>query len=448
MPALDGGCATVESQHEERLAFGLFVDVSVLHTVGMGVGGTRVRSPRSGQVGPGNRARFLAPSLAVESASLSDLREQIRSITRAESQAAAARSRVVAEYTRRVGERTTEKTLRDQSGKSTRRSRAEVEVAKSLGDLDDTRRAFEDGDISYGHARIIAKTAERVDIDEGELVDRAREQSVDVFARTARRHEHERSADDGVSKLERQKRSRRAGIRVDPSDGMTVLWGRFDPVTGARIKSILSAKTRELWRSGGREPRPSPAQRVADALADLICEPGRGTRASSRRRRTTLFLVANYDVGSQKIRNATLADGTPVPVAVFRDLACDGKLVPAIFDTRGQPLWVGRSKRLATWAQRMALIARDRGCVGCGADPDWCQAHHVRSWEADGLTDIENMVLLCSRCHSQVHHEGWRVEQTPDGKHVLQPPPAKHRRSRAFDTPGGPPVRRGRPPPG
>ncbi|MDE0131688.1 MAG: HNH endonuclease signature motif containing protein [bacterium] len=114
-------------------------------------------------------------------------------------------------------------------------------------------------------------------------------------------------------------------------------------------------------------------------------------------------------------------------MAVFRDMACQGKIVPSVFDTRGQPLWVGMSKRLATRAQRLALIARDRGCVGCGADPAWCQAHHIVPWEADGPTDIDNLVLLCSRCHHQVHDDGWRVQQSPDGKRRLRPPAKGHR---------------------
>ncbi len=397
---------------------------------------------------PENRARFVAPPVPVEDATLSGLKEQMRSASRAEAQAAAWRARAAAEFSRRVGEKTTEKVLRNQSGNSTRGSRTEVEVANRLKDLPDTRKAFEDGEITYGHAKIIAKTSERSEIDKEELVDRARKEPVDVFAHTARKHEHHRSADDGVSRLEQQKKSRAATIRVDPSDGMTVVWGKFDPVTGARIKSVLTGKTNELWRAEDRNTRPSTAQRMADALAELICQPSDGKKKKSRGR-TTLFLVAHYDKETHKIRDATLANGTPVPVAVFQDLACDGKIVPAIFDGRGQPLWVGRARRLATWTQRMALIARDRGCVGCGADPDWCQAHHIVPWEADGLTDIENMVLLCSRCHQQIHQEGWQIRQTPLGKHVMQPPHQRHRPPLPLKTPDRRrPPRRGKPPPG
>ena len=322
--------------------------------------------------------------------------------------------------------------VRQKSGKSARGSRAEVEVANKLKKLPVTRGAFEDGQISYGHARIIADTADRVEVDEDELVDKAKKQPVDVFAHTARQHEQRRSEDDGLSKLESQKRARKAWIKTDRSDGMVVLGGRFDPITGALIKDALSTRTDQMWREEDPEQRPTTAQRLADALAGLLCEPGKKESGKKepegfKRPGATLLLIAHYEAKGRKITNGTLADGTPVPVAVFQDYACQGKIVPSVFDTRGQPLWVGMGKRLATRAQRVALIARDRGCVGCGADPAWCQAHHVVPWEADGPTDIDNLVLLCSRCHHQVHDDGWRIQQSPDGKRSLRPPAKGHR---------------------
>lgn len=369
----------------------------------------------------GNQVRVVLPSVPVREASLAGLKEQMRSASRAKSQAEAVRARAAAEYSRRMGRRAAEKTLREESGQSTNGSRVEVEVARKLKDLPGAREAFEDGEITFGHAKIIANAAGRANIDEQELVDRAKKEPVDVFARTAREHEQRRSEDDGLSRLEAQRRARKAGIKTDPSDGMTVLWARFDPVTGTRIKNMLTAKTNQLWREEDPKARPTTEQRMADALAELLCRPGGGKKGKTPR--TDLLLIAYYDTGEQKIRDATLADGTPVPVALFRDMACQGRVVPAIFDTRGQPLWIGLGKRLATPAQRLALIARDRRCVGCGADPAWCQAHHVIPWEAKGPTDVDNLVLLCSRCHHQVHDERWQIRQTRQGKYVMEPPP-------------------------
>ncbi len=389
----------------------------------------------------GNQVRIVLPSVPVGEASLTGLKEQMRSASRAKARAEAVRVRAAAEYSRRMGQKAAERTLREESGESANGSRVEVDIAGKLEDLPDTRKAFEDGEISFGHTKIIANTAGRVDVDEQELVDRAKKEPVDVFARTARQHEQQKSEDDGLSKLEAQRRARRAGIKTDPTDGMTLLWGRFDPITGTRIKNLLTAKTNQLWREEDPKDRPTTEQRMADALAELLRQPGGGKKGKKGKTpKTDLLLIAHYDTGEQRIRDATLADGTPVPVALFKDMACQGKVVPAIFDTKGQPLWVGLGKRLATPAQRLALIARDRRCVGCGADPAWCQAHHIVPWEADGPTDIDNMVLLCSRCHHQVHDESWQIRKTPTGKYVLQPPSSRHRQPLPIKSPN----RRGR----
>ncbi|MYD40280.1 MAG: DUF222 domain-containing protein [Acidimicrobiia bacterium] len=378
-----------------------------------------------------HRVRLVLPSASVKDATSEELEERMRSASRAESQAQAVRVEAAAELVLRRGQSLTEKTVRSQSGQSTGKSRKEVETAGKLKDLPVTSDAFRKGKITFDHARIIADTAGRVEIDEEELVDKATSEPVDVFARTARQHEQEQSEDDGMSTLKKQRRSRNAWIRINRRDGMTVLHAEFDPVTGERVKTALAAKTRELWREEDRDHRPSTEQRMADALADLICRPGERKKAPV----TTLFLIADYDIGLGQIRNARLGDGTPMPVEVFKDLACRAHILPAIFNSRGQPLWVGLGRRSATPAQRIALIARDRGCVGCGADPAWCQAHHIVHWAAEGPTDIDNLVLLCSRCHHRVHDEDWEVQQATQGEYVLQPPSPDNRRPLPIRTP-------------
>lgn len=395
-----------------------------MNNVATGANG-RVVNPRTG-----NQVQVVLPTIPVQEATLTGLQEQMRTATRAKAQAEAIRARAAAEYSRRVGDKATEKELRKQSRQSARGTRTEVKVATQLKDLPQTRKAFQEGEITYGHAKVIAASAGRVNnIDEQELVNRAKTEPVDVFSRTARRHEQQRSDDDGVGMLEAQKRSRRAWIKTDRDDGMTVLFARFDPITGARIRNALSHRTNQLWREEDPNHRPSTEQRLADALADLICRPDRTRTKNSKSKwaGATLFITANYDVTTQKLQDAQLADGTPIPVETVRELACQAKIVPAFFDTRGQPLWVGMSSRLATPAQRMALFARDRGCVGCQTDPQWCQAHHIIPWQADGPTNIDNLVLLCSRCHHQIHDNRWQIRKTPNGKHVMLPPPRRNR---------------------
>ena len=84
---------------------------------------------------------------------------------------------------------------------------------------------------------------------------------------------------------------------------------------------------------------------------------------------------------------------------------------------------LGRKQRTASEAQRVALIARDQHCVGCGANPLWCRAHHIIWWSKNGPTDIDNLVLVCDDCHHKIHDHDWQIYKHPEtGKYHLKPP--------------------------
>lgn len=346
----------------------------------MGVGESRGWPADGGRVSDRNRARFVPPAVAVSEASISDLRQQIRSITRAESQAAAARGRVAAEYARRLGQKAAEKMVRQQSGKSARGSRTEVEVADKLKGLPRTRQAFEDGQISYGHARIIADTADRVGINEGELVQKAKKQPVDVLAHTARQHEQQRSEDDGLAKLESQNRARKAWIRTDRSDGMVALGGRFDPVTGALIKDALSFRTDQMWRKEDPEQRSTSAQRLAD-IADLLCEPGEAESGKEeadgfKRPGSTLLLIAHYDAQGPEDQRRHPHRRHARPGGGLPGLGLSGKHRP-LRVRHPRPTPVGGDEQTPGHEGAAPGVDRPRpGVRGVrGADPAWRQAH-------------------------------------------------------------------------
>jgi HNH endonuclease len=98
-----------------------------------------------------------------------------------------------------------------------------------------------------------------------------------------------------------------------------------------------------------------------------------------------------------------------------------------------QPLEVGRTSRVVTAAQRVALVVRDRGCAfsGCDRPPAWCEAHHLVHWLHGGPTDLANLALLCRGHHRAVHEGGWRLGRDPDGRLVATPPHRQHRRQPA-----------------
>ncbi|GAA1944570.1 hypothetical protein GCM10009754_10350 [Amycolatopsis minnesotensis] len=58
---------------------------------------------------------------------------------------------------------------------------------------------------------------------------------------------------------------------------------------------------------------------------------------------------------------------TDITASEARILACDCKVIPAILDGAGQPLAMGRARRLVTEAIRLMLAIRDRGCCFPGA---------------------------------------------------------------------------------
>ncbi len=357
---------------------------------------------------------------AVDVAALCDdgLSLRLGVLGRAESRLAAMKAQVLAEVGRRHSSAEAQRIARDHLQASKREAKRDVETAARLAELPATSDALESGEIPVGHARLIARASSESPVDESMLVEAAGEQPFDEFARTVKRHQQDVADDDGQAVLDRQRSNRKARIFESADSGMFVLNGEFDQITGARIATALTTKERQLWHREDPNKRPTPQQRMADALAELICEPASGKSAG-----TDLLVIADFDVIKQQLDNPRLADGSPIPIVELHRLALEANLLPSIFDTKAQDMWLGRKQRTASEAQRVVLIARDQHCVGCGANPLWCRAHHVIWWSKNGPTDLDNLVLVCDDCHHKIHDHGWQVHRDPDtGKYHLKPP--------------------------
>ena len=111
-------------------------------------------------------------------------------------------------------------------------------------------------------------------------------------------------------------------------------------------------------------------------------------------------------------------------------LGCDPEIYGILFDERGLSLHHGRKTRRVSPQQWRVLLARDRGCVICGAHPNWCQAHHVKYWSLGGLTDIDNLVMLCHAHHRWVHDNEITLRRGPNGWHAPAGLPSPRRSSR------------------
>ncbi|HEU5008689.1 MAG TPA: DUF222 domain-containing protein, partial [Jatrophihabitantaceae bacterium] len=96
--------------------------------------------------------------------------------------------------------------------------------------------------------------------------------------------------------------------------------------------------------------------------------------------------------------------GTLIPVDELLRRASDAKIIPVVLNDSGGVMAYGRSRRLASPAQRRALAARDGGCVrpGCTVPADWCEVNHVDRWEHGGTTDIDSLALVCTHNHDDL----------------------------------------------
>ena len=350
------------------------------------------------------------------------LEERLVLVGRCESRLAAVKAETISALARREGEARTADVLRNDVGQSRGSAKRQVKEAGQLAKVPQTAGALAEGAITPQHARLIAEAAEQASptapIDEDELLAAAGREPADLFGRTVREHLNERSGDDLEERRKRQREQRRLTIKQQP-DGMFELFGRFDPVSGSRIEAAISAAADKLWRAEDPENRRTPQQRMADALEMLVAHRGGEGNAKGAAPGVDLLVIVDYDALAGRLANPRLADSTPLSAEELLRLACDAKILPAIFDQKGQPLWLGRGRRHASAAQRTALVARDGGCIGCGASPNWCQVHHIRHWEHGGTTDIDNMCLLCNYCHHQVHDNGAQVVRRPDGRFTL-----------------------------
>ena len=111
----------------------------------------------------------------------------------------------------------------------------------------------------------------------------------------------------------------------------------------------------------------------------------------------------------------------PIPPGALARLACNSDVWVEIFGDTLTPLYETVAQRAATAAQRRALIARDGSCIGCGALPLECEAHHVIPWKSGGKTHVDNLVLVCWSCHDRIHDHNWHVVLR-DGRYRLMPP--------------------------
>ena len=179
--------------------------------------------------------------------------------------------------------------LRD-AGRVLERART-VKTMPALGD------ALTAGAVSGAHVDVVGRALRQLEPDlrprlvgrAGWLVGVATRATPDELQRTLATEVRVIQRDDGLARLERQRRATRLRSWVD-GEGMWCLAGRFDPETGLRVHGRLSATVAALFAEQVPEHCPTdPIERQgflrAHALAALCDGTGPGWRASGSGRR-------------------------------------------------------------------------------------------------------------------------------------------------------------------
>lgn len=165
-------------------------------------------------------------------------------------------------------------------------------------------------------------------------------------------------------------------------------------------------------------------QRMHDALEDLCDRLLRCDLPVSGGTPATVIVTIDHDSLLARTGRGTASDGTRIPVGRLLDLAAEAEIIPAVLNRSGAVLSLGRSRRIASRSQTLALVARDGGCSfpGCHHAPEWCERHHIRGWLDGGRTDLANLTLLCRYHHHNFASRGWACRLNGDGLPEWVPP--------------------------
>ena len=230
-------------------------------------------------------------------------------------------------------------------------------------------------------------------------------------------------------------RARRRGIIIGRQrpDGMSSINGEINPALRALLDPFLA----KYARPGVGNPADPDSPGIGDATPERIAATsGRDTRTTAQRTHDAFTLLLSHLVDPAALGShrgmpvsvvftmsltdlehhagvATTASGGIVPLSDALRMAEKARPYLAVFDHAGLPLHLGRTRRLASPEQRLALMATLRGCSrpGCDAPATLCAVHHVRDYRTGGATDIENLVWACDHCHSLINDtpRGWKT---------------------------------------
>ncbi|HEX7165444.1 MAG TPA: DUF222 domain-containing protein [Acidimicrobiales bacterium] len=222
--------------------------------------------------------------------------------------------------------------------------------------------------------------------------------------------------------------TRERRLHVPPVGDAWAIDGTLDADSGAIVATAIRLAT---TTDAPGEPARTAAERRADALVD-ICRfylDHQRVRPGGRHRPHLNILV---DVEKLEAgRRGETVDGMAIAADTIARLLCDS-VAHRVVTARSAVLDYGTSTRTIPTPLWNAIVIRDRHgrFPGCDRPPNWCEGHHIRHVEHGGPTEVNNLVLLCTRHHHLLHDQHWQAKLLPDATFEVTTPDGTTRTTR------------------
>ena len=221
-------------------------------------------------------------------------------------------------------------------------------------------------------------------------------------------------------------------------DGMSRLSGFLTPTARAAFEAVAAAVRPGHHLPGTDQPvvdatvdTRTKSQRLHDALQWGLSSAMASGRLGSHRG-LPVTIIATTTLAELEQAAAAAADpNLPMPAPArtggasmlpMRDLIrlAAGQLhYLAVFDNHSaRPLYLGRSRRLASPDQRILCHARDHGCThpNCAEPGYHCEVNHAVDWAHGGPTDADNLFFACGPANRAAADGSYTTHITDHGR--------------------------------
>ena len=186
------------------------------------------------------------------------------------------------------------------------------------------------------------------------------------------------------------------------------LTGLLDDETGQLLTDILDRAVAQQDRLGpdtpdGQRPVRTTTQTRHDCLHDLLRQALNTAPRDTAANSMIIHVRLDTLTGQPGALPARL-DQARIARSTAQRLLCNSVITRLITGPDSAPLDVGHPTRLATRAQRTAILGTTGGrCAAAGCGNPATVIHHVQPHADGGPTDLANLLGLCTASHHDIH---------------------------------------------